>query len=90
MEVISLLAACQISRKDEKWERGREATGGWTAAAPKPRGSSRVKNGGAINSSHWRRIKQRLRGELMLGSWAAAKVVFRKVKRKKNLFLKQL
>lgn len=91
MEVISLPGACQISRKDEKWQRGREATGGWTAAAANPGAAAVLKMGvgEVINSSHWRRVEQRLRGELTLGSWAAAKVVLRKVERK-NLFLKQL
>lgn len=45
MEVISLPGACQISRKDEKWQRGREATGGWTAAAANPGAAAVLKMG---------------------------------------------
>lgn len=62
MEVISLSGACQISRKAEKWERGREATGGWTAKEEKARDSGWLKMG-AINLSQRGQIKAGRKGD---------------------------
>lgn len=39
-------ALARFQEKLQNGSRGREATGGWTAAKDKAKGSSRVKNGG--------------------------------------------